>query len=200
MSKTTKSVGRFIGYILLLLVVIGAVGMIIRYANGDSALGGILGGGTDNTVFSVEYREQTVIESAVGIRLSVYEENLFKVKSGGGQRLYSVQIVPNGEFTFTTDGMPRLFSEQKNLTGAFDIDGYDGYFTIGAPVNMQAILQKLYPGKTVYIEDVLSPVVDYFTMIVTSQNGTDVVKIAFSLSTIGSIESITLSEDSIILW
>lgn len=94
-----------------------------------------------------------------------------------------VTIVPSASVNidFTVDGAPYALKYEETLTAGFDVTYTPGRVTITAPGDLQAILARLYPGKTVEVDlAALSSFDNLFVARVESDAGV-VINITFGL-------------------
>ena len=178
MAKKQGKIGKVIAYILILLIVVGAIGFLAYYTNGFT--GGI-------KTFSVECNGKEVMTSANGFEMTVNEPLTVKVKyTFGGENVsgYSVKVVPNKlagkDFDFKVDEYLYSYQAEKDLTDGFDVEYGENIFTIKPKGNLTGILQALYPNNVVEDCNIYS-YENMFTLIVYSYDGESSVLLNFSV-------------------
>lgn len=167
--KTKSKVASGITYVLLILALLGGIGFVATFTNGF----------TDSfKSFYVEYNGQSIM-SDTQLMLPCGDELRFDAKyvfeDIGQKGDYKVKIVTNSNsdttFDYTVDGVPYAYLSDRDITNAFDIQKQDGYFTLTLPngITLQSILDKVYEGQEVVIEDnVNERNTCYYAMIVSS--------------------------------
>ena len=119
--QTGNAVAKVIGYILLVLVVVGVIGVIVYFTGGFTS---------DFKTFYVSVDGKDVLTSAGGYKTSQEMPLTVDVKytfgsAGGDVSGYSVKIVPHvvegKDFDFTLDDQVYSFQAETDLTAGFDI-------------------------------------------------------------------------------
>lgn len=189
MSKAVK----VILYILLVLVVVAAIGLIVKFTNGFTE---------DFTTFYITV-EDTDVMSVGNDFVFQFDEPLqvdvhYLFDRTEKAKGYSVKVVPNKvegkDMDFTVDGEPYSFQAETDLTAGFEIVKSDKSFTIKPKGDIQQILETLYPDKTVEV-DATKTYENMFTLVVTSYNEKASVKLNFMLN--DGVYEITLDKESI---
>lgn len=182
MKKRSKVVSGII-YALLILALLGGIGFVATFTNGF----------TDSfKSFYVEYNGQSIM-SDTQLMLPCGEELRFDTKyvfeDIGQKGDYKVKIVTNANsdttFDYLVDGVPYAYLSDKDITHAFDVKLEDGYFTLTLPqgVTLQSILDKVYEGQEVEIEDNVNERNKcYYAMIVSSYDESVSYRIEFSFN------------------
>ena len=182
MKKRSKVVSGII-YALLILALLGCIGFVATFTNGF----------TDSfKSFYVEYNGQSIM-SDTQLMLPCGEELRFDTKyvfeDIGQKGDYKVKIVTNSNsdttFDYLVDGVPYAYLSDKDITHAFDILHEDGYFTLTLPqgITLQSILDKVYEGQDVEIEDSVDERNKcYYAMIVSSYDESVSYRIEFSFN------------------
>lgn len=192
MSKANgakNGIVKVITWVLVVLLVLGGAGIIVRFALKDQGLN-----------YYVEYNDKKYFANTESseIWLSPIQENAFAVKSITGKTIdYSVKITanPDNNFDFIRDGKYfRFYStteESNDYTQIFEVQNNTGSFTVIIPagMTMQKAVEMRHGGK-VEIPNNLE-LLDYFLIIVT----VDKTNIIFPFS---FIMEITLDSPSII--
>ena len=168
-GRNTNSIFKVITYIVLVLLLIAAIGFIIRFTNG---------GTTDFKAFYVQigetvYTENSKLELPYG---STHFETkyIFSDNSEEKHKGYSVKIVPNAteknNFDFTVDDCVHSFGLEKEFTSAFDIEyGKTGFTINNYGLRVEKIIQSMYSGQTVSIPEIQSNEI-YFNLVVSAYN------------------------------
>ena len=182
MKKRSKVVSGIV-YILLILALLGGIGFVATFTNGF----------TDSfKSFYVEYNGQSIM-SDTQLMLPCGEELKFDAKyvfeDIGQKGDYKVKIVTNSNsdttFDYLVDGVPYAYLSDKDIIHAFDIKFEDGYFTLTLPqgITLQSVLDKVYEGQEVEIEDNVDERNKcYYAMIVSSYDESVSYRIEFSFN------------------
>lgn len=177
MAKKQGKIGKVIAYILILLIVVGAIGFL-AYNTGGFTSG--------FKTFSVECDGKEVSTSASGFETTTKEPLVVKVKYNFDSKAsgYSVKVVPNAlagkDFDFTLDGEIYSFQAERDLTDGFNVEYEENSFTLTPKGNLTEIMQANYPNKVV--EDCVKyGYKDMFTLVITSYNGESTVYLNFSV-------------------
>lgn len=193
-KRTTKNLGTFLTWILMLLIVVGFIGVFAKYTGGfttDFKTFYVTIDGKDIMTTSGGYKVTPKTPLAVGVNYTFASEN---TENG-----YSVKIVPNAikakDFDFTLNGEVYSFQGEKDLTAGFDIKYEAKSFTVVPKgTNTQEILQAVYPNYI--ISDCADKGYDnMYSLIVTSYNGEASVIVNFSVANM--ITDITLDKEAI---
>lgn len=202
-AKTNKllSVGKALTYLLLLLLAAGVIGFVAVFTNGFT---------DDFKTFYIQHNDAVIVqtESKLSLRYDTAlrfdcKYTFDNFKKNAEPKGYDVKIVPNAteetDFEFTADGEPHLYSDEKDLTKAFDIHRYDGYFTVTVPLKfgMRDVLGKLYEGKTVAIPESAEENGYFYTLEISSYNGKANYSIDFNFYY--EVERIELDKEEITL-
>lgn len=169
MARQKKSkIVNVITWLLLLLLLAGGIGALCHYSgiDKDDVINAVY------PVFRVEYggktyKSTTANNAVVGLENG---RNRFEVK---GTDSFSVVIVPNvtaeTDFTFSVGNEDCKYSEETDLSVAFDLQCYDNAFTLTADdCSLETILSKIW-GKPVTIGERAN--IPPYKIVVTSANG-----------------------------
>ena len=200
-SKKKKNTAvAVISCVLLVLIVLGAVGLLLRFTNGFTEA---------FKSFYLVHDDEQILNAQNQMVLDTGKEQSFEVHytfesvMDNPPNGYSVKIVPRAtkatDFEFTVDGNKYLYSGEKDLTKAFGIVEDEDFFTLTIPhdLNMRKVLEALYPGQTVTVPDTLDGEEYYYTLVVTSYNEKSEIRIDFRFYT--EVESVTLDQSGIVL-
>lgn len=191
--KTTKTTLGVIVYVLVVLAVIAVVGLVFQLTNGFK---------TDVKTFYVTV-DKTIITDSFGGYV-VTESKPLKgtvrnLSTNSESKGYTLKVVPNKidgkDFAFTVDGKTHTFQAEENLTAGFEITADGDKFSIvpkGGCVT--GILKQIY-GDTVSDSNDNS-YKDMFTLLVTSKDGKNEIKLNFSVS--GKVTGVTLDKEVVL--
>lgn len=168
-----KTVAKIIAYILIALLLVGAIGIILKFTNY---------GTTEFKTFYVEVNGEICLDKTQ-ISLPLGEETRFETKyvfasnKAENHKGYNVKIVPNTTdktaFDYTVNGNTYTFTNQTDFTAGFDIVKDETGFTIkNDGLTVEKVLQKMYSGQTVEMNGAALDMSNaYFNLIVSSYNG-----------------------------
>lgn len=192
MSKANgakNGIVKVITWVLVVLLVLGGAGIIVRFALKDQGLN-----------YYVEYNDKKYFANAESpnVWLSPVQENAFAVRSITGKSAdYSVKITANPEnnFDFILDGKYfRFYStteETNDYTEIFEVQKSAEGFTVTIPNGMtvQKAVEKQYGGEIELTEEF--ELLNYFLITVTIEKVNVVLPFGFLME-------ITLDPPSII--
>ncbi len=193
-AKSTKTVGKIITYILIVLAAVGIIGVIARFTGGFT---------TDFKTFYLTVNGTDVMTTSDGYVITPNDPLTVDVKytfaSGEDEAQgYTVKVVPNQvkneDFDFTLNGDVYSFQAEKDLTAGFDIEYGDNSFIIKSKGNLTDTLKAVYPSYEVGdCED--KGYKDMFTLVVTSYNGKSSVMLNFTVAS--KVSGVTLDQEVI---
>ncbi len=193
-AKSTKTVGKIITYILIVLAAVGIIGVIARFTGGFT---------TDFKTFYLTVNGTDVMTTSGGYVITPNDPLTVDVKytfaSGEDEAQgYTVKVVPNQvkneDFDFTLNGDVYSFQAEKDLTAGFDIEYGDNSFIIKSKGNLTDTLKAVYPSYEVGdCED--KGYKDMFTLVVTSYNGKSSVMLNFTVAS--KVSGVTLDQEVI---
>lgn len=192
-----KKAGKIIAYVLIVVLLIGAIGLIFKFTNG---------GTTDFKTFYVVANNKTYM--ANGTIALKNGENRFETKytfesnKPDKHKGYSVKIVPNvtkeTDFNFLVDDEQHTFSSETDLTSGFDIrKDTTGFVIVNNGITVENVLQKVYENRTLTINDTFDLEKCYFNIVITSYDEQSVVVLGLILKI--PVESVTLDKENILL-
>lgn len=194
MSKG-KTAGKIVAYILVLLVIVGVIGVIVRFTGGFTS---------DFKTFYVSVDGKDVLTSASGYKLTTTQPMTVEVKyafgsAGGDASGYSVKVVPNAieneDFDFALNGDVYSFQAETDLTAGFEIERGETSFTLTPKGGVTEVLQAVYPNYEV--SDCRGKGYEnMYALIVTSYNGKASVKLCFSV--LEKVSGVMLDTDTIV--
>ena len=194
-----KKVSKVIAYILLVLVLVGAIGAIVYFTNGLTS---------DFSTFYVRvgdtrYTDVGTVDLPLDEPVRFDVGYVFENADDGENRGYSVRIVPNvsdeTDFDFTVDGQVYAFRGEDDFTEVFGIEQDETGFTVtNTGFTMQSLLQSLYADSTVVVPDDINVAeTAYFNVVVSSYN--DRANVVIGLRFVAGVTNVELDEDGIIL-
>lgn len=169
-----KKASKTITYILIILLLVGAIAVFFKFTNG---------GTTGFKTFYVEANGKTYLG---GEKMPLPQgetrfetKYLFSDNRSDKHKGYTLKVVPNitedTKFYFSVDGddIPYPFEYEKDLTKGFDIKMDETGFTVtNNNMTMESVLSKAYDGKAVKIADYgVDYTKVYFNLVVSSYNG-----------------------------
>ena len=179
-TSARKSITKFVSILLVLLIAVGAIGLIAKFTGGFT---------TDFKTFYVSIDGKDIVTQASGYSLKKEEFLKVEVKytfSSPDQEAqgYVVKVIPNSvegkDFDFILDGDVYSFQAEDDLTNGFHIEKEETSFTISPKGNLTEILKSVYPNST--IEDCSQySYGNMFSLVVTSYNGKSSVVINFTV-------------------
>lgn len=185
MSKRKNSIITLISFLIVALLVVVAVGVILKYTSG---------GNESFKTFYVQYGSEKILSTDTEKQMKLESGKLYYFEVGypldvGKEetRDYSVSVVPNvkNDFDFTVDGECLSWKgDVPELSQYFGLTKQATSFTLYVPENtsLQTILQGVYAGKTVNVPTVQEIGSEYlYTLVVSSYNGKITYKINLAL-------------------
>ena len=193
---TKRKIGKIVAYVLLLLAVVAAIGVIAHFTSGFTS---------DFKTFYVTVNGKDVMNSSGGYQVSPSEPLKADVKYTFGfankeNKDFSVKIIPNKttgvDFDFMVGDETHSFYVEKDLTAGFRIDKTENAFTITPRGGtLTDILQAIYPDKEV--GDCENNGYDnMFTAVITSYNGEASVELHFVID--GTATGVILDKEVIV--
>lgn len=190
-----KNVGKIITYILIVLLLVGTVGIVIKFTNG---------GTTDFKTFYVEADGKTYLDS--GKFALKHGENRFETKytfannNADKHKGYTVKIVPNTteetDFNFVFNGETISFGSIGDLTASFDIrKDKTGFCIVDNGITVESVLQDIFGD--IELNDIQFDYSKaYFNLIVSSYNGENSVVIELLVNV--PVTGVDLDKDDIV--
>ena len=193
-KQGTNKIGKIISYIVIVLVLVAACGLLAYFTNGFTS---------DFKTFYVECDGQQVLSTSEGFEMAKDEPMTVDVKYTFGAvnkeiSGYSVKVVPNAvqgkDFDFTLDGDAYSFQAEDDLTAGFEIVQEETSFTVKPKGGINEIMKAVYPNYEV--GDCRGKAYEnMFTLIVTSYNGEASVKLNFTVTE--HVEGVILDKEVI---
>lgn len=155
----------------------------------------------DFKTFYVVCESNTITTSASGYEMAMDEplDVTIRYVLKSDEKGYSVKVVPNHiaekDFYFSIDGNDYVYSEVSDLTKGFDIEYGEKSFSIRPKGGITGVLKAVYDGNEV--EDCTQKAYkDMFSLVISSYDGKQSVKINFTLSE--DVAGIVLDREEII--
>ena len=195
-KRKTSGFVKILAWIILILFVFAAVGLVLRFTNG---------GTTGFKTFYVQV-DKTMYTDNGEIELSYHDPVRFETKyvfasnKASEHKGYHVKIVPNVEnnFEFKVNEKLYSFSAEKDFTAAFDIEQDETGFTItNNGLSVKSILKSIYVGQEVTVPDLDTMVSNCFNLVVSAYNNSQSIVFGLRFSVLPA--DMILSEDGIIL-
>lgn len=146
-----RTFAKVLGYGLILLFLVAALGFAYKYTNGFNE---------ELKTFYIEYDGKQILTTESKLTLKKDAVHRFNVKytfdkDDAEPKGYKVKIVPNmsRDFDFTVDGEKHIFSKVGELTAVFGAVKNETYFELYIPesLSFKEVLRKAYNGSTVSI-------------------------------------------------
>ena len=179
------NITKIISSILLLMLFVGALGMISHFTNGFKE---------EFKTFYVTYAGEDILSEKSTLKLPRGEEHRFEVTymfEGLEEELetkeYYVEIISNvekgKEFEYTIDGEKIAYVDGMYLTKAFQIDIQDRYFIITIPkdLSLEKVLESIHERDMEVPKDEELPSLYLYTLVITSYDETVRYYIDFAL-------------------
>lgn len=190
---TKRRVVKVLATLLILLVVIGLTGIIVKFTSGLT---------TNFKTFYINVDGKDIMSKAEGYTLGLEDSLKVNVKytfSSSENLGYTIKVVPNKvegkDFDFSIDGEVYSFQAEKDLTNGFDIEKNETYFTIKPKGNITKILGAVYPNNRVEI-DPSNVYSNMYSLIVTSFDGKQSTTLNFAI--LEFIYGVTLDKEVIV--
>ena len=193
-----RTFAKIIGYGLVIILVIAAIGFTYKYTNGFNE---------DFKTFYLEYEGRQILTTESKMTFETGDIHRFNVKytfdkEDSEPKDYKLKIVSNmtRDFDYTVDGERYLFSKLGNLTDVFKPTKGDTYFELYLPesINFSDILKQAQGGKSVSVPtDALTNNPYPFKLQVSSYNEKVTYNIEFTFGNSGSTGSPTTPEKTV---
>lgn len=161
--KQSNGVIKLIVGIVLLFGIVAAIGCIAFFTNNFTE---------DFSTFYVEVNGEKIASSAGGYIVGGEENFVVNVKDANPNKQdkgYMVSVIPKAgvDFEFTVDDETKLFADENDLTNAFEIIKDGNNLMLNPKGNLEYILQKQYPDKTIrYDANSINSEEDLFSLII----------------------------------
>lgn len=192
-----KTTVKVIAYVLVALIVAGAIGLVYKFTNGFNE---------DFKTFYVEYGGRQILTADSKLTLRYDETHTFNVKytfdnEKSEPKDYKVKVLPNvtRDFDYTVNGEKYLFSKTGEFTSAFGLKKEQSQFslTLAKGFGLQIALETINSGKKVVLPRDAETNNPYpFKLVVSSYNEKVVYNI--ELKIIDPITDVDLNPDGII--
>ncbi len=182
-----RTFAKIIGYGLVLLLIVAAIGFAYKYTNGFNE---------DLKTFYVEYSGKQILTTESKMTLKSGSVHRFNVKytfdkDDAEPKDYKVKIVPNvtRDFDFMVDGEKHIFSKVGDLTAVFAPVKSQMYFELSLPetLSLREVLKKAYNGTGASVPDDAEKNNPYpYTLVISSYNDKVTYNIDFTFSSEGT--------------
>lgn len=197
MKKISKrKLSRIISYIITAVLLIGMIG-------GAAYMAKIMLGSYDS--FSVSYSDDVYIGNVVNKVYTFNTELTFNVDFDyhklvvDKQYGYTVKVVPavsgDDDFEFSIGDHSYMFSDEQDITSAFNVVISEGSFTFVIPGNIADVLGVIYGGGEITVPE-LDNDKDYYKLIVTAFDGTE---ISISFKQYSVVTGVILDNDTLVI-
>ncbi len=182
-----RTFAKIIGYGLVLLLIVVALGFAYKYTNGFNE---------DLKTFYVEYGGKQILTTESKMTLKSGSVHRFNVKytfdkDDAEPKDYKVKIVPNvtRDFDFMVDGEKHIFSKVGDLTAVFAPVKSQTYFELTIPetLSLREVIKKAYNGTGASVPDDAEKNNPYpYTLVISSYNDKVTYNIDFTFSAEGT--------------
>ncbi len=161
--KQSNGVIKLVVGIVLLFGIVAVIGCIAFFTNNFTE---------DFSTFYVEVNGEKIASSAGGYIVGGEENFVVNVKDANPNKQdkgYMVSVIPKAgvDFEFTVDDETKLFADENDLTNAFEIIKDGNNLMLNPKGNLEYILQKQYPDKTIrYDANSINSEEDLFSLII----------------------------------
>ncbi len=204
-NKNKTTLAQILSLVLVALLLIAAVGVILKFTNG---------GNEDFKTFYLEQDGEKILASESQRAFPAGKEFRFDVKytfdigDKDSPKDYSVKIVPNPKvnFQYSVDGKPYSWKgDISELSEYFKLTKKETYFTftVSEDLTTKSLLEKLYPNKEITFESDQQAVLEQnnlYQLVVSSYNEAVTYRITFGLASgyTVRVQSIELDRDSLV--
>ena len=196
MKKISKrKITRIISYIITFVLLVGMIG-------GAAYMAKIMLGSYDS--FSVGYKDEVYFEDIVNKVFPFNSELTFNVDYDYNKLVvdkqygYTVKVVPavsaETDFAFDIGDHSYMFSDEQDITSAFNVVLSDNSFSLVIPGNISDVLEVIYGGSDIKVPE-LDNDKDYYKLIVTAFDGTE---ICISFKQYSAVTGVVINTESII--
>ncbi len=182
-----RTFAKIIGYGLVLLLIVAAIGFAYKFTNGFNE---------DLKTFYVEYGGKQILTTESKMTLKSGSVHRFNVKytfdkDDAEPKDYKVKIVPNvtRDFDFMVDGEKHIFSKVGDLTAVFAPVKSQTYFELTIPetLSLREVIKKAYNGTGASVPNDAEKNNPYpYTLVISSYNDKVTYNIDFTFSAEGT--------------
>ena len=171
-GNPTKRVSVIIAWVLIVLFLIAAIALILRFTNNGTDTFKTFYVERDGKIFATT--DSTTVESDQTVRFDVKYTFDFAMDE---KKDFSVKVVSNAPegnaFRYKVNGISCTYQSGMDMTAAFSVEKNteEGYFTIKAPVLMSEVLEVVQSGTVELEQEPDLSEEAYFKILVTSYNG-----------------------------
>lgn len=179
MGKITK----ILTWTVVVLLLVAGIGLIIKFTNGLTE---------DLATFYVTIDDEDILHEAQGYSVATDEELQVEVKYLLNNTGYSVKVLPttdeSKDFRYLANDLIYSFESEEDYSAGFNIVQDESSFTITPKGGLKEILEAVCGSEVTYCDGKVFE--DMFTLVVTSQDGTQI-NIHFTLD--DAVKSVELN-------
>lgn len=193
---STRKISRIISYIITAVLLVGLIG-------GAAYITKIMLGSYDS--FVVSYGEDVYTADTADKVYPFNTELNFTVAYDyhklvvDKQYGYTVKVVPavsgDDDFQFSIGDHSYLFSDEHDITSAFNVVISDDSFSLVIPGNISDVLSVIYGGGEITVPEIDNDK-DYYKLVVTAFDGTE---ISISFKQFSAVTGVILSQDTLVI-
>ena len=189
---SSKNIARIISVFLVVLCLVGIVGFAAYFTKGFTAnfqtfYLKIDGNNVMSDQSNIELLPNEPLKVDVKHSLSFVDPNVLG---------YSVTVEPIADFDFLVDGQTCSFEGIDNLSQGFAINYEKDCFTIAPKGNMKNVLQIIYPGREVELQEENIPDGDLIAIVVASDDGQSKITLKCHLK-LFAVTGVTLDKEEL---
>ena len=193
---STRKISRIISYIITAVLLVGLIG-------GAAYMTKIMLGSYDS--FVVSYNEDVYTGDTANKVYPFNTELTFDVNYDyhklvvDKQYGYTVKLVPavsvEDDFEFSIGDHSYLFSDEQDITSAFNVILDESSFSITIPGNISDVLSVIYGGGEITVPE-LDNDKDYYKLVVTAFDGAE---ISISFKQFSAVTGVSMSQDTLVI-
>lgn len=182
-NSKAKKFWKIVAWILIILLLIGAIAIILRFTNNGTDEFKTFYVEQDGKIFATSDRA----EALRGMTATFDVRYTFDKLVNKEKRDFTVAVVASAatEFEFEAGGVPMFYRDGTDMTAAFQVakDVEAGKFTLKLPMTMSEALKTVYGKEIVLEEEPDLGAEPYFKILVTSYNEANTITLSLLLKT-----------------